>query len=336
MLSLAEIDALLGAVSSPAADAMLSGGAQEGPVARGHTPTRAVKNYDFRRPDKFNKDQLRTLQAIHDNVARLASARLSARLRTTITIQLAGAEQMVFDEYLQQVDLPTQLAVLTSSALAGPFLLDLDLNLAFACIDRILGGPGRIPDEKREPTSIEAQLIARVIADITPVFHEAWGHLAPNFDVAVSETALSPALLRVAAPTDVVAVLTLEVRIAGQTAPLALCYPHSSLEPLIPRLSATAWYAQPDRGTEADSHVLNLRRSLETVELQVAATLGTADVPLEVLAELVPGDIIRLDERASRPILISIEDQVRAWALPGRVNDRLAAELVAPLQLVED
>ena len=159
--------------------------------------------------------------------------------------------------------------------------------------------------------------------------------MAP-FDVSVSETALSPALLRVAAPTDVVAVLTLEVRIAGQSAPLTLCYPHSALEPLIPRLSATAWYAQPDRGTGADAHEVDLRRSLEIVELQLAATLGSAELPLEVLAELEPGDVIRLDERVDRPVLLSIEDQVRAWAMPGRMNDRLALELVAPLRLVED
>jgi flagellar motor switch protein FliM len=335
MLSHAEIDALLGAVSAPATEFMLAPGTTHGASAPPNQPARPIKTYDFRRPDKFSKDQLRTLQAIHDNVARLASARLSARLRTTITMQLAGAEQMVFDEYLQQVALPTQLAVMSSSALAGPFLVDLDLGLAYACIDRILGGPGRLPDERREPTSIESQLVGRVLSDILPAFHEAWGHLAP-FDVAVTETALSPALLRVAAPTDVVAVLTLEVRIAGQTAPLAVCYPHAALEPMIPKLSATAWYAQPDRGAAAEAHVTSLRRSLETVELHAAATLGTAELPVEVLAELVAGDVIRLDERVDRPVLLSIEDQVRAWALPGRVNDRLALELVAPLHLVED
>jgi flagellar motor switch protein FliM len=331
MLSQSEIDALLGAVSSPAADDLLSSSAG-GPAAG---PPRSVKTYDFRRPDKFSKDQLRTLQAIHDNVARLAGARLSARLRMTVTIQLAGAEQMVYDEFLQQVNVPSHLAVLRSSALTGPFLLDLDLGLAFACVDRVLGGPGKMPEERREPTGIESQLINRMLADIMPAIPEAWAHLAP-FDIAVTETALSPALLRVAAPTDVVAVLTLEVRIAGQTAPLMICYPHSALELLIPRLSATAWYAQNSRGDGDGTHGAELRRTLESVDLLVAATLGSADLPLEVLAELEAGDVIRLDERVDRPIVLSIEDQVRAWAVPGRVGDRLALELVAPLRPVED
>ncbi len=336
MLSQTEIDALLGAVSSPSADDVLSAAGVGGLAGAGPSASaKSVKTYDFRRPDKFNKDQLRTLQAIHDNMARLSGARLSARLRTTVTIQLAGAEQMVFDEYVQQLNLPTQLAVLGSAALAGPFLLELDLRLAYAFIDRVLGGAGTVPEERHEPTAIESQLIERVIADIIPSFTEAWGHLAP-FDASIAETALSPALLRVAAPTDVVAVLTLEVRIAGQTAALTICYPHPSLEPLIPRLSATAWYAQPDRGAAADAHAQNLRSAMEIVELQLAATLGTTELPVETLAELEPGDIIRLDERVDRPVLLSIEDQVRAWAVPGRIGDRLALELVAPLRLVED
>ena len=199
----------------------------------------------------------------------------------------------------------------------------------------MLGGPGRIPEERREPTAIESQLIGRLIADIIPAFPEAWAHLTP-FDVLVAETALSPALLRVAAPTDVVAVLTHEVRLAGQTAALTVCYPHAALEPLIPRLSATAWYAQSGRGAAAEQHAQDLRRSLETVELQVAATFGSALLPVEMLADLEAGDVIRLDERVDRPVVLSIEDQVRAWAVPGRLGDRLALELVAPLRPVED
>ena len=113
--------------------------------------------------------------------------------------------------------------------------MDLDLGLAFACVDRMLGGPGRIPSERREPTSIEGQLIGRIIDDIVPALNEGWQHLQA-MGAQVTETALGPALLRVAAPSHVVAVLTYEVRVAGQTAPLTICYPNVALEPILPRL----------------------------------------------------------------------------------------------------
>jgi flagellar motor switch protein FliM len=332
MLSQSEIDALLGAVADDAPAVGAAGSAQGGSASA--TAGRSVKTYDFRRPDKFSKDQLRTLQAIHENVARIYAARLSARLRTPVTISLAETSQMIFDEYLMGLVLPTQLVVLAASSLGGPFMLDLDLGLAFACIDRLLGGSGRIPPERREPTSIETELIGRLTAEVIPAIGEGWAHLEP-VDAHVTETALRPALLRIAAPSHVVAVLTYEVRFAGQTAPLTICYPHATLEPLLPRLSATAWYAQPQGAADRASDHAELVAALQSVEIPVSATLGGAELSVDDLVGLQPGDVIRFDDRVDQPIRLSVMDEARAWAIPGRIGDRVALRVVSHLQLVE-
>ncbi len=329
MLSQAEIDALLGAVPAEAPASEPAGGVTTLPATG-----RSVKTYDFRRPDKFSKDQLRTLQAVHENVARVAAARLSARLRSAVAIHLAGADQMVFDDYLDQLALPTQLIVYDATGLQGPFMVDLDMSFAAAAIDRMLGGAGQIPAERREPTTIEAELIGRLINDITPAFNEGWGHLQ-TLNASLRETAYGPALLRVAAPTHVVAVLTYEVRFFGQTAPLTVCYPYASLEALMPRLSATAWYAQPDRTATTGRSRAEVEDALQLVEIPLIARLGSVDLPLEALADLEPGDVIRFDDRADQPLRLSIMNQANAWAVPGRVGDRLALRVVTPLQPVE-
>ena len=276
MLSQAEIDALLGAVSTQEDPAVDETGLPLMPSVLSAVG-RSVKTYDFRRPDKFSKDQLRTLQAIHENVARITAARLSARLRSTVSIMLADTAQMVFDEYVGQLNLPTQLAVLNADPLGGPFLVDLDLGLAYACVDRMLGGPGRIPSERREPTTIEGQLIGQIIDDIVPALNEGWQHLQA-MEARVTETALGPALLRVAAPSHVVAVLTYEVRVAGQTAPLTICYPNAALEPILPRLSATAWYAQPDKAADIAIGRADLAATLQSVDIPVTAELGEIEL----------------------------------------------------------
>jgi flagellar motor switch protein FliM len=323
MLSQAEIDALMssGAPGNRGAE----------PVS---APARAYKMYDFRRPDKFSKDQLRTLQAIHENVARSVGARLSARLRTGVSIQLATAEQMVFDEYVNGLTLPTQLVVLHSTSLAGPILLELDLGFALAAIERMLGGQGRVPVERREPTAIEADLIGRLIDEIVPAFVEAWSHLA-EFPLETAERAFGPALLRVAAPSEVAAILTYEVRLAGQTATITLAYPHAALEPMLARLSATAWYAQPDRQAVLGDHRSIITLALDHVSVPISAVLGAVGLPVEALANLQPGDVIRFDERIDEPVGIWISDQVRSWGIPGRVGDHMALRLVSPLAAVE-
>ncbi len=326
MLSQAEIDALMGAGTAvKRAEAEPSS-----IVAKG----RVVKTYDFRRPDKFSKDQLRTLQAIHENVARIAGARLTAALRSPVSIQLATCEQMIFDEYVAGLDLPTQLVLLRAGALAGPMLMEVDLRFALAGIERLLGGHGAIATERREPTAIEAALIAQLSGELIPPIADAWSHLTA-FPLDAIETALSPVLLRVAAPSEVVAVLTFEVRFSGSTATLALTYPHASLEPMLPRLSGTAWYAQS--GSEGDNGPTRtkIEEALDRVEISLTAVLGTVDLPVEMLADLKTGDVIRFDERIDDPITIWISDQVRAWGIPGRVEDRLAMRLIAPLTIVE-
>jgi flagellar motor switch protein FliM len=332
MLSQSEIDALLGAVGSTDETSPTRG---SGAVAVAQArPARSAKTYDFRRPDKFSKDQLRTLQAIHENVARIYGARLSARLRSPVSIGLADTSQMIFDEYVNGLTLPTQLVIMAADSLAGPFLLDFDLGLAYACIDRLLGGAGRIPQDRSEPTAIETELIGRLIGDIIPAISEGWAHLLP-VDARVTETALRPDLLRVAAPSHVVAVLTYEVRLAGQTAPLTICYPHPTLESLLPRLSASAWYSKTERGIDQKVEAAGLAEVLQAVEVPVAATLVGAELTVDELVGLKPGDIIRFDDRFDQPIRLTVMDEARAWAIPGRIGDRVALRIVSHLQPVE-
>ena len=327
MLSQAEIDALLGAV----ADGSLP--TEEQPPSLS-ADGRIVKTYDFRRPAKFSNEQLRTLQAIHENVGRVAAARLSSFLRGAVVIQLAGTDQLVFDDYLSQLALPTELVVMTSTGLAGPFMADLDLGFAFAAVDRLLGGPGRIPQQRGDPTPIEADLIARVVGHLPHALNEGWSHLQ-TLDVAVTESALTPILLRIAAPAEVVAVMTYEVRFAGQTAPMTICYPYATLEPLLPRLAATMWYAQR-RAVSGNAAVREILESeVRSVEIPVAASFRAVDIPVEALTELRPGDVIRFDEHFDEPVLIAVSDQAQAWAIPGRVGDRVALRLVSPLQPME-
>ncbi len=327
MLSQAEIDALLGAV----ADGTLPSEDQPPSLS---ADGRLVKTYDFRRPAKFSNEQLRTLQAIHETVARVAAARLSSSLRGSVVIQLAGTDQLIFDYYLSQLSLPTQLVVMSSTGLAGPFMVDMDLGFALASVDRLLGGPGRIPPERAEPTPIETDLIARVVGHLPHALNEGWSHLQ-TLDVTVTEAALTPILLRVASPSEVVAVMTYEVRFAGQTAPMTICYPYASLEPLLPRLAATMWYSQRRQVAGSSSAREDIENEIRSVEIPIAATFRAVDIPVEALTELRPGDVIRFDEHFDEPVLVAVADQAQAWAIPGRVGDRVALRLVSPLQPME-
>ena len=242
---------------------------------------------------------------------------------------------MLYDEHVNRISPPTQLVVMKSPELNGPILVDIDLPFAFAAIDRLLGGPGSLPPNKREPTSIERGLIAQIANELIPAFNEAWQHLA-DLQITIAELALSAALLRIAAPSEVVAVLRFEVRVSnsGRTAQVSICFPHAALEPLLPRLSASTWYATGKQADEAWSE--DLDRALQSTPITVRAMLGTVEISVEELASLAVGDIIKLDERADQPILLTIADAARGLGIPGRSGEHLAVKIVAPFQPVEE
>jgi flagellar motor switch protein FliM len=319
LLSQTEIDALIAGVKG--SDQKL----ESGPAR----PQKAIKTYNFQRPDKFSKDQLKTLGAIHDAIARLAGARLSERLRTGVSITLAQTEQMVFKEYLAGLNLPTLLFAANAPQLSGPFLLDVDLALALGWVDRVLGGAGELPVERHAPSEIEEALITRLVDQLIPAIAEGWRQVetvTPMFDKPL----LSPAMLRVAGLSDVVANITFEVRYPGASAPISICLPYDSLEAVMSRLSATTWFSQ-QRSTDAGAKA-EIAATLQNVEVPLTAILGGVELTVDELASLKPGDVIRFGERADHPVRLNVMDQAMAWAAPGRVGDHVALRLLTPLQ----
>jgi flagellar motor switch protein FliM len=291
---------------------------------------KAIKTYNFQRPDKFSKDQLKTLGAIHDAIARLAGARLSEKLHTNVNITVAQPEQMVFKEYVAGLTLPSLLFTANAPQLAGPFLLDVDLPLATGWVDRLLGGAGELPKERNEPSKIETALITKLVDELLPAIAEGWSQVelvTPLFDVPL----LSPAMLRVSAPTDVVASITFEVRYPGVSAPMSICLPYDSLEPVMPRLSGTQWLST-QKSTTDPTVKAEIAATLQNVDVPLTAVLGGVELTVDELASLKPGDVIRFGERADHPVRLNVMDQAMAWAAPGRVGDRVALRLLTPLQ----
>ncbi len=324
-------------------------GQSDGPVKA----PKPAKVYDFRRPDKFSKDQLSTLAQVHDDFGQKAANELSARVGfqpQPMRITLESTDQMLWKQYVEDLQLKEQLPAYLAVYQApefGPdarFLIEIDLPLVKGLVDRLLGGAGLL-GPREAPTPIEAPLIIRNIMDpLGAALKEAWGRVAeisPFMDPDKTNPAYQPNGLRVAAQTDVVVVMKLKVayevgRLEGGSprtvqSHISVCIPHSTLEPVLDKLSAaTLWETkskEPDLSIRQD-----LTSSLQAVEIPLTAILGGVELPVDALAGLKPGDIIRFAERIDHPVRLTIMDRAVAWATPGRVGDRVAVRLLTPLQ----
>ncbi len=315
-LSQSEIDALL---SKLAAD----GTEPETPSAE--QPWRMVKVYDFRRPDKLSKDQMRTLQLVHETFGRLVGSSLSGQLRTAVQLNLVSIEQGVYGEYVERVPEGTVLHILSMDPLPGNVLVGIDLLAAMAAVDRMLGGAGNPPETVRTPTEIELTLVNTLMANMLAGLSEAWSRVI-DLRPAMRDVVLDARYVQVALKSDPVVVIALEMSLSHSSGTITLCIPYVTLEPILTRLSAQMWFASERKGGVAKAG--EIMNSLASAEVDVKVVLGGAMVTLQELLELGSGDVIMLDRATASPVDVIVGNRRKYVAKPGLMGKRIAVQIL--------
>lgn len=231
VLSQSEIDALLAALSAGEMSAEELKKEEEG---------RRVKTYDFRRALRFSKDQIRSLTRIHENFARLLTTFFSAQLRTYVQISVASADQIPYEEFVRSIPKMTIINVFEVPPLDGHVLLEVNPNIAYAMLDRVMGGRGASMDKVEHLTEIETRIMSSLFDKAFAHWRDAWESVA-EVDPLFVDFEVNPQFLRMIAPNDTVVVISLNTQIGEARGMMNVCIPHVVLEPIMPRLSVHYW-----------------------------------------------------------------------------------------------
>lgn len=293
--------------------------------SRGH-----VRVYDFRRPDRFSKEQIRALLLVHEHVARAMSTGLAAFYRGLVQVAVSELRQETYAEFIDNLPNPGAVAVLAFPPLEGRALLGLDPDVAFPLLDRMFGGPGEPMAAVRPLTDIEQTVIRRVFDALARGIGDAWSQLV-TVQPAVESLETNPAYLQLAAPNEVVLSVPLSVQMGPHQGYLRLGLPYVLLEPVLPRLSAGPWLGAHRRPAPEPE----LRQLLGRVEVTLAACLGGTRLRLSEVMGLEVGDVIQLRHRRDRPVAVLVEGVPKFWAQAGRVENRLAVRIVGPFDAGE-
>ncbi len=317
-LSQAEIDALLSNLGKQEAKEEEESVASSG---------KSVRPYDFRRPDKFSKEQVRALQMLHETFARLMSSSLSARLRTVVQGRLASIDQGVYNEFLRQIPGSTILGIIGMEPLPGSIILEISPDIAGAMIDRLLGGPGRSPKRSATVTDIELALLKGLLGTLIQDLEDTWRNIV-QVSPQLKDIILNPRFIQVAFQGDAVVILVFEIKLADTTGTITICIPYTVLEPIVPKLSAQSWF-MASRKSALTNTVDALRREIQKMTMPVSVVLGSTDVDVEDLLAIQVGDVIRLDSRVGHELDVTVAGRVKYLAVPGRVGNRVAARVTA-------
>ncbi len=316
-------------------DALLSKLATEGeqPEAVQEERWKVIKTYDFRRPDKLSKDQMRTLQLIHETFGRLASSSLSAYLRTAVQLNLVSIEQGVYGEYVERMPGDTILHILSMDPLPGSCLIGLDRVAAITAVDRLLGGSGMAPDTSRTPTEIELALLQAFVGNMLQGLTEAWGRVA-ELQSIIRDVVLDPRYVQVALRSDPVVVIAFEVSMVQNSGTVTLCLPYVALEPVLPKLTAQLWFASARHGAGV-LQTQQLRQNLGAVDVEVMVELGSTMVTLEDLKGLREGDVIMLDRSVGQPMDLVIGSRRKFVVRPGTIGNKMAVQITGKVEELE-
>lgn len=325
VLSQSEIDSLLDALSS---------GTIKVEEVISDEKKKKVKPYDFRRPNKFSKDQLRTLVMLHENFARLLTTSLSTYLRSMIRVQVASIDQLTYEEFTKSLPNPTVMNVIALKPLEGDIIIEFSPQLAFAIIDRLLGGMGTALDKVRELTDIEQTVIKRVVLKTLSNIKEAW-QVVVDLDPFYESTELNPLFTQIIPPSDMIVLVTMDVRIGETFGLMNICLPYVVLEPIINRLNAQFWFARSGQNSSEQS-ISAIQNRLEQARVRVVVELGHANITVGELMGITAGDVIQLEQSVNELLAVRIGNHVKFRGSPGISGSRMAVQIGQLIQEGEE
>lgn len=319
VLSQDEIDQLLQAINT---------GESEADEFKPVTDTRRIKIYDFRRPDKFSKEQIRTVSNMHETFARLTTTSLSAQLRTLVHVHVASVDQLTYEEFIRSIPTPTTLAVINMDPLKGNAVLEIAPEITFIIIDRLFGGSGDTGGKvNRDLTDIEQSVMEGIIVRILANMREAWTQVI-DLRPRLQQIETNPQFAQIVPPSEMVILVTLEIKIGEEAGMMNICIPYITIEPIVSKLSSSFWFSSVRRSSTTQ-YLGTLKEKLADVEMELVADIGSINVPIRDVLSLRTGDVIRLNTiKVGEPLTLSVGSKKKFYCQPGVVGKKVAVQII--------
>ncbi|MGE7672536.1 flagellar motor switch protein FliM [Lysinibacillus sp. NPDC094403] len=321
VLSQSEIDALLSAIST---------GEMSADDIKKEDEGRKVKVYDFKRALRFSKDQIRSLTRIHENFARLLTTFFSAQLRSYVQITVASVDQIPFEEFVRSIPNMTLINVFEVPPLDGNILMEINPNIAYSMLDRLMGGSGASHSNVDNLTEIETKIMTNLFERSFDNLREAWENVA-EIDPILVELEVNPQFLQMISPNETVVVISLNTIIGETSGMINICIPHVVLEPIVPNLSVRYWM-QTNTKEMSPEQTKMLETRVKQAQLPLSVELGITDITIEDFLTMQIGDVIQLEQKIEDPLLLKVGTLPKFTVQPGKKGKKLAIQIIDPLK----
>jgi len=299
-------------------------------------PREKVTPYDFKRPERVGKEQMRALQTLHEGFGRNFGAALSGLLRSIVEVKLTSVDQLTYSEFVFSLENPTCFNLLRADPLEGNLILDINPSILYPIIDRLLGGgKDSGPLARRPLTEIELRLVSRITSLFLDEMRRAWANVV-DLDLSVERVESNPQLVQIVPPNEVVVLISFELTLQEVRGMVNLCIPFNSIERIGNKLSANSWLAYSRRGATPES-MMHIGRGLRGALVELVVELAESKISTGDLIGLRVGDIVTTEKDIREPMDVLVQGVAKFRAKAGAFKGRKAIQIdhtvatVAPL-----
>ncbi len=328
VLSQSEVDQLLAAVDDGDIDQTVATPLAQATTekATGNEPEVAI--YDFKRPERVSTDQIRSMEMLHEVLARKLGASLSSYLRTIVDVKLASVEQLTYQEFIMSLPNPTCFNLLSCDPLDGSMVLEINPSIVYPILDKLLGGGNtevHIPE--REMSEIEWRLIGYVTNETLSFLHESW---LPIMDIKfkVTQKEANPQLMQIVPPNEVVILICFEVKMGESSGMLNICVPFPVVEPVMGNFSTIQTWFTTRRSSDEERERAKLLEGINKVDVEAITYLAQTKLTLHQFLNLKPGQILITEKDMKDSLLLTVDGKPKFRGFAGSLRKHKAYRIV--------
>lgn len=338
ILSQEEIDALLASVGASVGPSGGGGGgggstpmssSSLAPAQEKPKEERKVSLYDFRRPDRVSKDQMRVLQNLHEGFARILSTTLTSYLRTLVEVELVSVDQLTYSEFVMSVTNPSCIYVFQMEPLSGSAIFEINPSLVFFMIDRLFGGPGKAMQYNRELTDIERSVMNKIVERLLIDLKESWEYLG-IFHPKIESYENNPQFVQIAPASETVILISFELRSRHTSGLMSMCLPYMFLEPVMTNLTAENWISSSKANPVESRKVVE--REMAGTPMEIKAVVGKVQIKLSQMLRLQEGDVLVLEKPADTDLVLKVGGKPTFLCKPGQVRNRKCVQITGVIE----
>ncbi len=288
--------------------------------------SRRAQPYNFRRPDRIAKDQLRSIYVLHEAFSRSLASSLSAYLRAYVVVNLVSVEQLSFTEFQQVLPSPTVVATIRAKPFDSNCLLELNPAMIFPMLQILLGGSQTtLTKVDREVTEIEQAILESIFKLMLRDLKEAWKGIA-SIDFAIDGYETEPQLMQILAPNEAIVAVSIEIRIGEVSGMMNIGIP-SIIIKMLSHKFAEQWTIRKTQPTEEE--MMRVYDRVRNSKVELDARMRGPNIAMTDLLSLKVGDVLTFDYPASKPLAVELNGKYKHDCQIVVSNKKRSAKILA-------